>query len=262
GNPAMVATYTSLYPQGKTLPDGTVLGSNTQAQSIAYSVDRGRTWTQYAGNPVIPLPPAPYADQFHDFRDPKVFWYEPGKKWVMVAVLSALHKAVLFSSKDLKHWSFMSEFGPANAVGGVWECPDLFELPVKGDRSRKRKWVMTINLNPGAPAGGSGAQYFVGAFDGTRFTVDPGTTFDADAPPGSTVFEDFEGDNFTQMGWTATGAFVTQNWPNSWGSGDNRHGTKVADTFLGDDSAAGTLSSREFTITRKYVNLLVGGGRH
>jgi len=262
GQPAMVAVYTSVYPQGKTLPDGTQLGTNTQAQSIAYSTDRGRTWTQYAANPVIPLPPSPYADQYHDFRDPKVFWYEPGKKWVMVAVLSALHKAVLFSSKDLKHWSFMSEFGPANAVGGVWECPDLFELPVKGDHSGQRKWVMTININPGAPAGGSGAQYFVGGFDGTRFTVDPGTTFDAEAPPGSTVFEDFEGDNFAQMGWTATGAFVSQNWPNSWSSGDNRHGTKVADTFLGDDSAVGTLSSHEFTITRKYVNLLVGGGRH
>ncbi|HSI27037.1 MAG TPA: GH32 C-terminal domain-containing protein, partial [Aeromicrobium sp.] len=271
GKPAMVAVFTSVYPQTMTLANGKTVQAGTQAQSLAYSTDRGRTWTQYAGNPVIAEPPPPYADQFRDFRDPKVFWYEPGKKWVMVAALSTLRKAVLYSSTDLKNWTFMSEFGPVNATGGAWECPDLFELPVdekRGEHDRgerkdaTRKWVLIVNLNPGGPAGGSGAQYFVGGFDGSRFTVDPGTTFDAEAPPDSTLFEDFEGDNFAQMGWTATGEFVTQNWPNSWGSGDNRHGTKAADTFLGDDSAAGTLSSREFTITRKHINLLVGGGRH
>jgi sucrose-6-phosphate hydrolase SacC (GH32 family) len=261
GQPAMVAIFTSVYPQRTTLDNGRTVEAGTQAQSIAYSTDRGRTWTQYAGNPVIPLPPAPYQDQFRDFRDPKVFWYEPEQKWVMVAVLAQKHKAVLYSSKNLKDWTFMSEFGPANAVGGQWECPDLFELPVDGDK-KKSKWVLVININPGAIAGGSSAQYFTGSFDGTRFTVDPGTLFDWAAPPDSTVFEDFEGDNFAGMGWTATGSFVAQNWPNSWGSGDNRHGSRSVDTFLGDDSAVGTLESREFTIDRKYINLLVGGGRH
>jgi len=263
GQPAMVAVYTSLYPQGKTLPDGTQLGTNTQAQSIAYSTDRGRTWTQYAANPVIPLPPSPYADQYHDFRDPKVFWYEPGKKWVMVAVLSALHKAVLFSSKDLKHWSFMSEFGPANAVGGVWECPDLFELPVKGDPSRQRRWVMTINLNPGAPAGGSGAQYFVGDFDGTRFTAED--VIDK-TPPAGSVVQNFEsGGSYASLGWAATGDFSGLGPIVGAQSGHGVagfEGTRLADSFVNGDAGTGTITSPPFAVTSSYINLLVGGGNH
>ena len=273
-NPPMVAIYTSLYPQGKTLADGTVLGGNTQAQSIAFSLDRGRTWTQYAGNPVIALPPAPYADQFRDFRDPKVFWYEPGKKWVMVAALSALRKAVLFSSKDLKNWTFMSEFGPANAVGGAWECPDLFPLKVDDERDErgergehgKRKWVMSINLNPGAPAGGSGAQYFVGQFDGTRFVADD--VIDTAPPPG-TVFEGFEGPagvTFSQLGWTATGDFAgigptAGNGPGQGGVG-GFVGERLANTFINFDAGTGTITSPAFTISSPFINLKVGGGNH
>jgi fructan beta-fructosidase len=133
-----------------------------QNQSAAYSNDRGRTWTKFSGNPVIDL-------HLANFRDPKVFWYEPGHKWVMVSVLAAEHKVRLFGSEDLKHWSTLSDFGPAGAVGGAWECPDLFELPVKNEHGQRR-WVMSINLNPGGVAEGSGNQYFVGRFDGTKFT--------------------------------------------------------------------------------------------
>ena len=276
-NPAMVAVYTSLYPQAMTLANGKAVQANTQAQSIAYSTDQGRTWTQYAGNPVIALPPAPYADQFHDFRDPKVFWYEPGKKWVMVAVLSALHKAVLFSSKDLKNWTFMSEFGPANAVGGVWECPDLFELPVdeaRGGHDRdgrgrereraQRKWVLTINLNPGAPAGGSGAQYFVGQFDGTRFVAED--VIDK-TPPAGTVLQNFEGSGtYAALGWAATGDFAGQspapgNQPGQGGVA-GYEGTRLANTFVNGDAGTGTITSPPFTVSSAYLNLLVGGGNH
>ena len=172
GRPAMIALYTSVYPQTQEFANGKSVRPGTQAQSLAYSLDRGRSWRQYSGNPVIPLPPAPYADEYRDFRDPKVFWYAPQKKWVMVLVLPNQHKALFYTSRDLLHWDWLSEFGPENAVGGAWECPDLIELPVDGDVSR-RKWVLVISLNPGGPAGGSGTQYFVGTFDGTTFASDP-----------------------------------------------------------------------------------------
>jgi sucrose-6-phosphate hydrolase SacC (GH32 family) len=176
----MVAIYTSVYPTAMTLANGRRVREGQQSQSLAYSRDRGRSWTQYAGNPVLELPPAAYLDEYREFRDPKVFWYAPESKWVMVVVLAALqHKALLYASNDLLQWEFMSEFGPANAIGGVWECPDLFELPVDGDAANS-KWVLVINLNPGGPAGGSGAQYFIGQFDGHTFQSDP-------AAPGSVV---------------------------------------------------------------------------
>jgi fructan beta-fructosidase len=131
-----------------------------QTQNLAYSQD-GRTWKKYSGNPVLDL-------EMTDFRDPKVFWHAASKQWIMVAVLAKEKKARLFASPNLKNWKQLSDFGPAGAVGGVWECPDLFELPIEGDSTQKR-WVLKIGLNPGHVAGGSGEQYFVGQFDGTRF---------------------------------------------------------------------------------------------
>ena len=127
---------------------------------IAYSNDRGRTWTNYKGNPVIDVDAA-------DFRDPKVFWYEPQKKWVLLAVLADRRTALFFSSTDLKHWTRLSELGPAGDDSGQWECPDLLELPIEG--TSDHRWVLVINRNPGAPAGGTGVRYLVGDFDGTRF---------------------------------------------------------------------------------------------
>ena len=133
-----------------------------QTQNIAYSNDRGRTWTKYAKNPVLDL-------RLKDFRDPKVFWHEPGKCWIMVAALPTDHKIRFFRSLDLKSWTALSDFGPAGATGGVWECPDLFPLAVDGN-PRDTRWVLVVNLNPGGLRGGSGAQYFTGTFDGARFT--------------------------------------------------------------------------------------------
>ena len=134
-NPAMVAIYTAAKP-------------GNQSQALAYSTDKGRTWKRYAGNPVLDIGSG-------EFRDPKVFWYAPENKWVMAVVMSVEHKVRLYSSKNLKDWTLMSDFGPANAVGGVWECPDLFPLAVDGDPT-KTKWVMVVNLNPGGIQGGSG----------------------------------------------------------------------------------------------------------
>jgi len=134
-----------------------------QTQGIAYSLDNGDTWKKYKNNPVI------LNDGIKDFRDPKVFWHEPSDSWILILV--AGDHAKFYSSKNLKDWSYLSDFGKSQgAHGGVWECPDLFPLKVEG--SNEEKWVLIISINPGAPNGGSGTQYFVGDFDGTTFTSD------------------------------------------------------------------------------------------
>ena len=157
GKHCLVAIYTGHTPGNGSKPA-------LQTQNVAYSNDHGRTWTKYSGNPVLNL-------NMSDFRDPKVFWSEQANHWVMVVSLPNEHKVQLYRSADLKQWDKMSEFGPAGATGGQWECPELFEVPIEGHRGEKR-WVMKIGINPGARLGGSGEQYFVGKFDGTRFTND------------------------------------------------------------------------------------------
>lgn len=155
GQTALVAVYTSVYAASSPL-------HGRQAQSLAYSVDAGMTWTPHAGNPVLDR-------ESPDFRDPKVFrWGGREGYWVMVAVEAAHRQVVLYSSPDLRTWSLLSEFGPAHAVDGVWECPDLFPVPVAG--TDETRWVLVVSLMPGALAGGGGTQYFVGDFDGARFT--------------------------------------------------------------------------------------------
>lgn len=137
---------------------------DTQTQNLAVSQDRGRTWQKYAGNPVIDI-------GLREFRDPKVFWHAPTARWVMVVALPDEHKVRFYASRDLKAWTFLSDFGPAGATGGVWECPDLMQVPVEHDPTQSR-WVLDVDVNPGGPQGGSGGQYFVGDFDGTRFVSD------------------------------------------------------------------------------------------
>ena len=130
-----------------------------QNQSIAYSLDDGKTWTKYAGNPVLRNP------GIIDFRDPKVMWYEAQKKWVMT--LATKDRVTFYSSPNLKDWTKETEFGETlGAHGGVWECPDLFAL----DDNGKKVWVLTVSINPGGPNKGSATQYFLGDFDGKTFT--------------------------------------------------------------------------------------------
>jgi fructan beta-fructosidase len=263
-SPAMVAMYTSYYPSTTTLENGKVIQEGTQAQSIAYSTDKGRTWMAYNGNPVIEMPPIGYEDQYREFRDPKIFWYDPEKKWVMVAVLSTQHKAVLYESDNMLDWSFMSEFGPSNAVGGVWECPDLFEIAVDDDNDNK-KWVMVININPGAPAGGSGSQYFIGQFDGNTFTADSDSLYDNNPPIGSLV-TDFEESSYRSLNWVATkdlyDAFLSTGDRPGQSGVVGFQGSQLLNTFIGGDNATGVITSPLFTITDNYINLLVGGGSH
>lgn len=147
GKNAMIAIYTS--------------AGDTQTQSIAYSLDKGHTFTKYDKNPVL------INADYPDFRDPKVFWYEATKQWIMS--LATGQTISFYSSSNLKEWFNLSEFG--NGIGdhgGVWECPDLFPLTYNG----QTKWVLLVSINPGGPNGGSGTQYFIGDFDGKTFKED------------------------------------------------------------------------------------------
>ena len=157
-NPALIAVFTyhdmEAEKAGKT---------NYQTQGLAYSLDNGENWKKYPKNPIIKN------ETLKDFRDPKVFWNEDTKLWNMVLV--AGDRAQFYSSKNLISWNFESEFGKnRGAHGGVWECPDIFKLNVAG--STEKKWVLLISINPGAPHGGSGTQYFIGDYNGKQFTTD------------------------------------------------------------------------------------------
>ena len=154
--PPLVAVYTSAFKPGSA-------HGGLQAQSLACSLDGGYTWTKHTANPVLNRGSA-------EFRDPKVIRYDgdAGSYWVMAAVEAQDFQVVLYRSDDLRNWEYLSTFGPANATGGVWECPDLFPLPLDDDPA-KLQWVLTVNLNPGGPNNGSAGQYFVGDFDGTTF---------------------------------------------------------------------------------------------
>ena len=157
-NPPLVAVFT--YHSINLERSGT---NNYQTQGIAFSLDKGNTWIKYANNPVIEN------TGIKDFRDPKVFFHNETNQWVMALVAGDHVK--FFNSSNLKNWKYLSDFGKEfGAHGGVWECPDLFKLKISN--TNEEKWVLLISINPGAPNGGSGTQYFIGNFDGKRFTVE------------------------------------------------------------------------------------------
>jgi len=179
--------------------------THIQDQRLAYSLDYGRTWTKYKNNPVITL-------HTKNFRDPKVFWYKPDHHWVMVVALSARHKVRFYSSPDLKHWNKLSDFGPVGATGGVWECPMLDKVKVAGYPSQT-KWVLEIGLNPGSVAGGSGGQYFIGDFNGKKFTPDP-------AFRNKTHWVDYGKDFYAATSWAnippGNGRTLWLGWMDNW----------------------------------------------
>ncbi len=242
-NPPMVAIYTSAQK-----------ATGIQEQALAYSTDGGLTWTKYSANPVLNI-------NSQNFRDPKVFWYAPSHRWLMVVARSDLRQVEFYSSPNLKNWTYLSDFGPAGSITGVWECPDLFPLKVDGNPHRT-KWVLVANVNPGAPAGGSGTQYFVGQFDGTHFTSDEPASY---TPPPGVVLNDFEASTYG-AGWTTTGTAFDSGPAHGTLPGQQAvigylgHG--LANSFLGGDAATGTLTSPTFTVSKPYVNFLIGGGDH
>ena len=182
------------------------LAGAQQHQSIAYSLDGGFSWTKYAANPVLPNPSAP------DFRDPKVFWHDGRQKWIMA--LAAGNKISFYSSANLKSWAFESNFGESSgAHGGVWECPDLFELPVEGTNTSK--WVLLVSINPGGYNGGSATQYFVGSFDGKTFTSESNET----------LWLDYGTDNYAGVTYnnipSADGRRIFIGWMSNWNYAQN-----------------------------------------
>ena len=255
--PPMVAIFTSAYKDASPY-------RGLQAQSLAYSLDEGQTWTKYSANPVLNRNSA-------NFRDPKVFWYAApggGGYWVMAAVEATEHKVLLYKSGNLKDWTPLSEFGPANATGGLWECPDLFPLAVDGDPANV-KWVMVVNINPGGVAGGSAGQYFVGDFDGTTFTSE--TTKASGTLPAGTPLAGFNDGTFN--GWTvnnepgnlkngpfgdapAAGTLPGQNAVTGFA------GAGLINSFNDGDWPVGSMGSPAFTVGSDYLNFLVGGGQH
>ena len=181
-----------------------------EVQSIAYSVDKGRSWVKYEGNPILDN-----EDKIKDFRDPKVIWDEARSKWVMV--LAAKDRIRFYASANLLEWTYLSEWGHQYGDRiGVWECPDLFPLSIEG--SEKQKWILILSLNPGGPNGGSGTQYFVGDFDGGQFVIDE--LFAKDIADGKGVWLDFGPDNYAGVTWSGIpsqdGRCIYIGWMSNW----------------------------------------------
>ena len=198
GRPGLVAVFTQNNPNPS--PQG------PQVQSIAYSADRGRTWTMYARNPVISNPGPP------DFRDPKVFWHTTSQFWVMVVTYQG-DRVRFYRSENLKNWQYTGEFGaPMGAHTAVWECPDLFTLPVDGDPGRTR-WVLHLSTyHPTALSDHLGLQYFIGEFDGR--------TFSSDNPASVVLTPDYGRDNYAAITWSNLPAGDDRRliigWMNDW----------------------------------------------
>lgn len=186
--PALIAAYT-----GHTEVE--------QDQRLAYSLDRGRTWVNDERNPLIRI-------GARDFRDPKLFWHEPTQRWIMVCVLSDKQIARFFGSTDLQHWQALSDFGPAGAVNGLWECPDLFPMNVDGDPNRV-KWVLKVD-NSAIVDQHAGGQYFIGHFDGERFICDD--------PPARIRPLDYALDFYAVQSWNdaPAGRNVWLAWMSCW----------------------------------------------
>ncbi len=219
GANAMVALYTS--------------ASGAQQQSLAYSTDGGKNFTRFASNPVI-------KNDDDNLRDPKVFWHEPTKKWVMALAKGWKMGVEFYGSTDLKSWHHLSTFHTElkGRPSLQWECPDLFELGVRseelGVRSEKmedgseelgangsqelltpnsspltqNKWVLLVSVNPGGPLVGSGTMYFTGQFDGTNFIAD-----EREYP----LWLDYGMDNYAGVTWSNTGdRRIMIGWMNNW----------------------------------------------
>ena len=182
----VIAMYTSSRP--------TPFGGDVQAQSLAFSTDGGQTFTKFEGNPVL-------TSEEKDFRDPRPFWNEDIKAWNLI--LAVGQEMRIYSSKDLKEWKYESSFGKEYGNhGGVWECPDLIKID--------NKWLLICNINPGGPFGGSATQYFVGQFDGHRFTCE--------SKPNVTKWMDYGKDHYATVSFynAPENRHVVLAWMSNW----------------------------------------------
>jgi sucrose-6-phosphate hydrolase SacC (GH32 family) len=220
-----------------------------QVIGLAYSNDTAKTWKRFEKFPVLDI-------NNREFRDPMVFWHEPTGRWIMAIGLAEAPKIKFFSSENLKEWTFLSEFGPWGAVGGVWECADFFPLAVDGDPT-KMKWVLAISVQP------LNGQYFIGDFDGKKFTLDSSfvrnLTYDKYSPPGVVLFDfergldnwNMEGDAFLEAPSNAT--LLGQ------GAVMGYFGRFYLNSHHKKGQAAGKITSPSFQVTKNYINFLYGG---
>lgn len=215
-----------------------------QAQSLSYSTDHGKTWTNLNdGAPVLDIGST-------NFRDPKVFWDSTTNRWTMAVALSAEHKISFYSSNDLIHWTHQSDFGPMGDTTAVWECPDLFEIPIEGGGST---WVLSLSI-----AGKT--KYFTGDWDGSTYSADPVPVYDGSE---GTLLEGF--DSGSWEGWTVNANGIQGTAIGSSPStGDlaGHQGTGYVDTYGTGDNDTGSLTSLPFTLSTDYINVLTAGGKH
>ena len=195
GRPPLVAVFA--YHDHELEKQGAI---EVESQGLAYSLDQGRSWAKYSSNPVLKNP------GIRDFRDPKVFWFARTARWIMT--LAAKDQVSFYSSRDLKIWRHESDFGRGwGAHGGVWECPDLIDMTIAGEHAHR--FVLLSSVNPGAPNGGSGTQYFVGQFDGHRFI-----------PDSDARWLDYGSDNYAGVTWSGVpasdGRTLFLGWMSNW----------------------------------------------
>jgi fructan beta-fructosidase len=214
----------------------------SQNKSIAYSNDTAKSWIRYEKPAVIPNSSGTY-------RDPKVFWYEPDKKWIMVMAWSEIQEVRFFSSKNLMDWEYMSKFGPWGAVGGQWECVDFFPLAVDGNTSNI-KWVLEISLQP------RNGEYFIGEFNGRKFTLDKDfineLSYDRYMPSGEMLFDFERGIDE----WKMEGdAFI--DCPTVEEESNGKEGYR---SIKSSGPGKGKITSPEFTISKNCINFMAGGG--
>lgn len=225
GKDALVAIYTNHSHEIEERKTGL-----HQTQSIAYSLDKGKTWTKYRDNPVIANP------GIWDFRDPKVLWHQATGQWVMA--LATKQSITFYGSKDLKAWVKRSEFGAGvGAHGGVWECPDL----IRFNTAEGEKWVLLVSINPGGPNTGSATQYFVGSFDGHTFTTDQNDIRWMDYGPDNYAGVTFSntGERKLLLGWMSNWEYANQVPTKTWRSGN----TIVRELGLAKDDTGWMLTS-------------------
>ena len=194
-NPPLVAMFTY-----HNMPGEQSGRNDYQTQGIAFSLDSGSTWTKYSGNPVIRNP------GIRDFRDPKLSWWAEGSAWIVT--LAVKDHIEFYGSNDLINWTKLSEFGQnIGNHGGVWECPDLFKIK---DNEGVEQWVLLVSINPGAPKGGSGTQYFIGDFKSGSFI----------AHDTITRWIDQGADNYAGVTWSnipeSDGRRIFIGWMSNW----------------------------------------------
>jgi len=224
------------------IPPIVVMNLSSDGMHVAYSSDSAKTWIRHDKLAVM-------NNNSGTYRDPKVFWYEPQRKWVMVMPWCEIQEIRFFTSSNLLDWKYESRFGPWGAVEGQWECVDFFPLPLNGDAT-KIKWVLKISLQP------RNGQYFVGEFDGKRFTLDPefmtALSYDRYFPEGEMLFDFERGIDAWQM---EGDAFLSN--PSMEEGVNGKQGSR---TIKSDPLGTGKITSPTFSINKRYINFLIGGG--